>query len=112
MVFHQRITTCAPEMVTSGSTVTVTARYLDAATIAPGEASITRSFAELTAEPAPRLHKGAARVAYVDALTAVRVEDPAAPMLIQAADLAIADALVLLPNDAALVEWMNILEQL
>jgi len=112
MVFHQRISTCAPEMVTAGSTVTVTARYLDAATLAPRAASITRSFAELTAEPAPRLHKGAALVAYVDALTALRVDDAAAPMLVEAADLAIADALVSLPNDAALMEWKNILEQL
>ncbi len=78
----------------------MTARYLDAITLASRSVSVTRSFAEMTAEAAPRLHKGAALVAYVDALSALRIDDPGAAKLLASQ-----------PNDAALTEWQTVLAQ-
>jgi len=49
---------------------------------------------------APRLHKGAALVAYVDALSALRIDDPGAAKLLASQ-----------PNDAALTEWQTVLAQ-
>ena len=111
MVFHQRISTCAPEAVSAESSVTVTARYLDAATLVAKEVSVTRSFGEMLAEKALRLRKGAALVAYVDALTALRIESGDAATQVEAAEQAIADMLVELPNDAALADWKAVLAQ-
>lgn len=49
---------------------------------------------------APRLHKGAALVAHVDALSALRIDDPGAAKLLASQ-----------PNDAALTEWQTVLAQ-
>lgn len=109
MVFHQQLQTCAPELVTPEATMTVTASYLDALTFEPHEVSITRTFDELFKDNSPRLNKGAAMLAYTDALTALRIGDPNAPALVAAAIAAVEDAKLLLPDDPVLGELHTIL---
>ena len=112
MVFYQRMETCAPELVDEQSTLTVTARYLDAVTLAAHEVSVTRTFAELFAEASPRLLKGSALLAYTEALTAVRLKGADRAAKLQAALGAVDAAEVALPGDAALAELRGVLQAL
>ena len=112
MVFHQRMETCAPELLDGDSKLTVTARYLDAVTFAAHEVSVTRTFAELFAEASPRLLKGSAMLAYTEALTAVRLKSADKAAKVQAGLDAVDSALVALPGDASLMEIRGVLETL
>jgi Ca-activated chloride channel family protein len=112
MVLHQRLTTCAPGLVTPDSAVTVTARYLDAATFEPHEVSVTRSFAALLADASPRLLKGDAMLAYTEALTAARLGSDHVAAKVQLAVQAVDTADAALPNDPTLVELRAVLQKL
>jgi len=112
MVFHQRLATCAPELVQDLSKLTVTARYRDAATFKEHEVSVTRTFAELFADASPRLLKGSALLAYTDALTAARLQSADRAAKVQAARDALAAAELALPGDVSLIEIGGVLDEL
>lgn len=112
MIFHQRVETCAPELLTPETPITVTARYVDAATFEPREVSVTRTLGDLAADPSPRLKKGMALLAYTDALTALRLGQGDAPVIVAEALTALDVADAALPNDAALSEIRAVLEAL
>ncbi|KIG17033.1 Von Willebrand factor type A domain protein [Enhygromyxa salina] len=116
MVFLQEVTTCAPELVDADAEFTVTATWEDVSSFESVEVSQTYSFAQLLDTDASRMAKGAAIIAYVDALIAIKnvngdgpqVEDDARV----AANAAIAAAQALLPGDADLEEIAAILQAL
>jgi Ca-activated chloride channel family protein len=112
MVFHQRIGTCAPELVQDDSEITVTAHFQDATTFEAREVSVTTTFAELLAGDAAQLRKGAAVFAYVEALKARRAGavDVDAKIAAALASLDAADAL--LPGDVDLAEIRTVVEAL
>ncbi len=111
MIFHQEIETCAPDLITPETPLTVTARYVDALTFEPREVSVTRTFGDLVQDPSPRLKKGTALLAYTDAMTAIRLGEDATTLVNDAlAALDVADAV--LPGDPALAEIRQVLEAL
>ncbi|MEZ4385223.1 MAG: VWA domain-containing protein [Nannocystaceae bacterium] len=111
MVFHQTIATCAPELVTDDTPITVTARYKDAITFEPKEVVATVTFGELLGVESPMVRKGAAIYAYVDALEAVK--SATEPEAAKAEALArIATAKLLLPTDPDLAEMEAVLAAL
>jgi Ca-activated chloride channel family protein len=110
MVFLQEVVTCAPELVDANAEITVTATWEDVSTFESVEVSQTYNFAQLLDSDASRMAKGAAIIAYVDALIAVKAGNPGAA--IDAANAAIAAAQVLLPGDADLDEIQSILDAL
>lgn len=112
MIFHQRVETCAPELVQGSDSVTVTARYFDAITFAPREVSVTRTFDALIDAASPGLRKGEAMLAYSDALTAARLGGGDLEAKIAAASEAIAAAQELLADDADLAEIAAVLANL
>jgi Ca-activated chloride channel family protein len=71
VVIHQVIESCAGE-VPDETALTVHASWLDAETFAPREASLQATFGELLAQEGGLLGKGAAVVAYAEALRAHR----------------------------------------
>lgn len=114
MVFHQRIETCAPALLDEDAAVTVTVRYVSAATAEAKESAVTVSFNELLQEPDPLLLKGAAVFEYAEALKAYRsdpgsVEGEAA---VSAALAALARAQGAAPADNELIEIRTVLEAL
>jgi Ca-activated chloride channel family protein len=68
MVFLQKIGSCAPELVTDESEISVTVRYKDARTFEEKELTATRSFGQLLAETSPQLEKGLAVFRYAQAV--------------------------------------------
>lgn len=113
MVFHQRIRTCAPEMITAQSAMTVTVHYLDAITFEPREVQHTVPLLQLLGEdPAPLL-KGAAIFAYAESLKAYKHADlEGRPGTMVDALAAIARAEEVLPGDPDLAEIRAVLEAL
>jgi Ca-activated chloride channel family protein len=114
MVFHQQIETCAPEIIDDSSMITVTASWDDPWTFEAKQAEQTWSFAELTAMDQALLLKGAAILAYAEAL---KVYKQAASDAQKTAALAgvfemLAPAQVALPNNEDLLEIAMILAQL
>jgi Ca-activated chloride channel family protein len=114
MVFHQRIATCAPEIITDESEITVTARYKDAVTFEQREVSQTLTFAELLGADPGLLYKGAAVFAYAEALKYVKygeADDPPVVTPAQALE-AVSVAESRLPGDTDLAEIREVLEAL
>ena len=109
MVFHQHIRTCAPELVADDTPITVTARFKHATTFEQQEVSVTTTFAELLAATDPQLLKGAAVMAYTDALKASQAGDAS---LVAPALAAVTAADQVLPGDADLAEIRGVLESL
>ncbi len=113
MVFHQRLATCAPELVTDETPLTVTVRYKNAVTFEPAEISVTKAFAELLEGDKALLLKGAAIFAYAEALQAYKaagVDEAAAALAPAVQALALAEDV--LPGDPDLAEIRQILEAL
>lgn len=108
MVFHQRVATCAPDLVDEFAEVTVAVRYKNAVTFEDGEIEVTATFDELLGLDSPQLLKGAAVFAYAEALKAHKkgIEAPFAPAL-EALD--IADEA--LPDDPDLAEIREVVEE-
>ena len=104
MVFFQHIETCAPELIDADTELSVTARWQDPITFQERELSVTRTFGELLDDNSPQLEKGAAILAYAEAL-----ENKEA--LVHAfAELERAEAA--LPGDEDLAEIRKVLEAL
>lgn len=112
MVFHQRIATCAPELVLDETPITVTARFEDPLTGEESEVQVTATFAELLAGDQAQLRKGAAVFGYAEALKAWKdattPEEQAAIIADALAEVTVAAEL--LPDDADLLEIRNVLE--
>jgi Ca-activated chloride channel family protein len=113
MVFYQQLETCAPELMDDAAEITVTASWQDVQTFESVEVTQTFTVAELLAGDAGRMAKGAAILAYTDALIQIKKGDST---LVQAttdaayAALAVAEAA--LPGDADLIEIHAILDAL
>jgi len=112
MVFHQRIATCAPELVDEQSSITVTASYKDVTTFEQREVTQTRTIGELLEADQAMLRKGAAILAYTEALEAKKqgMADEAA--IVDAALVALTGAETALPGDSDLEEIREVLEAL
>jgi Ca-activated chloride channel homolog len=113
MVFHQRIRTCAPALVTNDATITVTAIWIDAVTFQPRQVQRVITVAELlAADPAP-LWKGAAVLAYAESLKAYKHADAdGRGQTMTGALSALATAEAVLPEDPELAEIRVVLEAL
>lgn len=109
MVFHQRIATCAPELLTDDTEITVAAHYKDAISFAPAEVSATRSMSELLAGDNSQLLKGSAVFGYAEALKAYKKGEQEA---VASALEALAAAEAALPGDPDLAEIREVLEAL
>ncbi|MBC8067901.1 MAG: VWA domain-containing protein, partial [Deltaproteobacteria bacterium] len=70
MVFHQQISTCAPQLVTDDTPITVTARFERVLGGEAEEVVVSTTFGELLAGDATQLRKGAAVFAYAEGLQA------------------------------------------
>ncbi|MBC8070057.1 MAG: VWA domain-containing protein [Deltaproteobacteria bacterium] len=112
MVFHQRISTCAPAVVTDETPIIVTARFQLPLTGAVAEVAVETTFGELLAADDPLLRKGAAVFGYAEALKAwqgASQQDERDALVADAlAELAVAEAA--LPGDAELAEIRSVLE--
>ncbi len=113
MVFHQQIRTCAPELVTDDTEITVAVRYLDAKTFEEREIEQRMTFGELlAADPAPLL-KGAAVFAYAESLKAYKQADlDGRGSIMGDAFHALERAESVLPGDPQLAEIRSVLESL
>jgi Ca-activated chloride channel homolog len=114
MVFHQQIHTCAPELIDDESEITVVATWEDPWTFEKKQVSQTWTFAELIGADQALLLKGAAVLAYADALLIYRDVNSATAKAaaIEAALDAIALAQLALPADKDLAEIRLVLETL
>ncbi len=114
MVFHQRITTCAPDLVADGTAeVKVTVRWKDAKTFVEMSDSVTVTFDELLAAPSGQLLKGAAVFAYAEAAKAAKTGFDFQEKVAEA-QAAVADAQVVSPDDpelAHIAEMLGLLLQ-
>lgn len=110
MVFHQRIATCAPELIDESTALTVTVRFKDAITFEEREVTTELGFTELLAGDQSQLFKGAAIFEYAEALKAYRDEGDMGA--IEAALAQVSAALELLPGDIDLLEIQGVLEAL
>ncbi len=104
MVFLQRVRTCAPELISEDSELSVTVRYKDARTREPHELTRTWSFGELLAQASPQLQKGLAVFTYARLFTGETT--------IEEATLQLELAEGLLPNDDDLAELREVIEAL
>jgi Ca-activated chloride channel family protein len=113
MVFYQQLQTCAPELVDDAAEITVTASWLDVVSFESVEVSRTFTVAELLAVSATGMAKGAAILAYTDALIQIKKGDPTLMQMttnVAYEKLAVAEAA--LPGDADLIEIHAILDAL
>lgn len=115
MVFHQKIGTCAPDLVDDTTTLTVTVRYKDAITFEEREVAVEVAFAELLATVDPRLLEGAAVFEYAEALKQYKKADYVVAdqqaALVPALE-ALARAEEVLPQDPDLAEIRAVLDAL
>jgi Ca-activated chloride channel homolog len=114
MVFHQTVSTCAPDQIGETAEIKVTARYLDARTFEARETSSSLFIGEAVAEAQPQLLKGAAVYEYAEALKLARDEPntPEAAAGLQLALNALAAAEASNPADPDLAEIRGVLEAL
>jgi Ca-activated chloride channel homolog len=112
MVFHQHIATCAPQLVTDDSPITVTARFEHPLTGEVQEVEVVSSFGELLATEDTRLRKGAAVFAYADGLKAWKdaATDGERETIVADILVELARAEAALPGDAELAEIRSVLE--
>ncbi|MCH9684090.1 MAG: hypothetical protein K0V04_21835, partial [Deltaproteobacteria bacterium] len=113
MVFHQRIRTCAPQLLAEQTPITVTARYLDATTFELVEVEHSAALNELLGtDPAPLL-KGSAIFAYAESLKAYKRADfGAKASALEPAKAALDAAEAALPGDPDLAEIREVIEAL
>jgi Ca-activated chloride channel family protein len=103
MVFHQRIRTCAPELVADDTPIGIEVRYKDALTFEQHEVMLDTTFGELLAEDPKLLLEGAAVFEYATALKAMRDQDESA-LALDRANKALQRAQALAPTDPDLLE--------
>ncbi len=114
MVFHQTISTCAPEQLGETSEIKVTARYLDARSFKAKEVSSSLFIGAAVAKPQPQLDKGAAVFQYAESLKLVR-DNPVtaeADAAVKLALIALATAEASNPGDDDLAEIRSVIEAL
>jgi Ca-activated chloride channel family protein len=113
MVFHQHVRTCAPQLVTDDTTITVTVSWTDATSFEAREVQHVASVAELlAADPAPLL-KGAAVLTYAESLKAYKQADADGRVqTMTGAFTALERAESALPQDPELAEIREVLEAL
>jgi Ca-activated chloride channel family protein len=110
MIFHQTISSCAPQLLDDASEFTVTVTYKDAITFGESEISDTLKFSDLLLVAAPQLHKGRALFAYTEAIKAIKKGDGEVEV---AYALSIVDeAETHVPGDPDLAEIRAVLEAL
>jgi Ca-activated chloride channel family protein len=109
MVLHQTVSSACPDPDPS-LPVTVAVTWLDPITFEPREASTTSTLGELLAQDHTLLRKGAAIVAYADALKAAR--DGGQSDALSVARTLWDDAAELAPGDADLAEIDSVLDAL
>ena len=109
MVLYQQLQTCAPELVDEDSEITMIARWEEPGTFQPREVSRTYTMGELLANKNAAMAKGAAIVAYTDALIQFA---KGGPVSLRAAEKALAVAEAWQPGDPELAEIRQILEAL
>jgi Ca-activated chloride channel family protein len=115
MVFHQRIDTCAPDLVEEEATIGITVKYKDGITFEDHEVTSEVLFSELLGGVDPQLLKGAAVFEYAEALKGYKkanhfVEDQEAALAPALAALGRAEDA--LPGDDDLAEIRAILNAL
>jgi Ca-activated chloride channel family protein len=114
MVFHQHVQTCAPELVDDAAEITVKVTWEDPWTFESRELSQSWTWAELAGGDQALLLKGAAVLAYGEALHAYRKEgsDQGKEAALAPAFEALASAQEALPGDADLAEIAQMLAAL
>ena len=113
MVFHQRIRTCAPELLEEDPLITVTVRYRDAATFETREVVHEQRISSLLQQSPAQLLKGAAIFSYAESLKAYKKADGESRALVtEGAFEALARAEAVLEGDADLAEIRAVLEAL
>ncbi|MEE9383766.1 MAG: VWA domain-containing protein [Nannocystaceae bacterium] len=114
MVFYQEFDTCAPDAVGTDTTFTVTARYKDAVTFEDTEVSETFSFGQLLGTDPHLWPKGAAVLAYAQALRGYKkaLGDDDKQAALAPAITATEKALVWLADDIDLLEIREVLTAL
>lgn len=110
MVFHQTLSTCAPQLIDADAELSVTVRYRDAATFEQREVIATRKLQEQVDAASPVLLKGAAVFAYATALKDWKAGVVAHAEALAPAFVALAAAEAALPGDADLAEIRGVLE--
>lgn len=113
IVFYQHVETCAPELVTADTPLSVKLTWLDVWTFEPREVTQQWTFGELFGSDPGLMLKGAAVLAYADALIAYKdaVGGTALDSL-QPAIEAVALAQAALPDDADLANIASVLANL
>lgn len=114
MVFHQQIMTCAPELITDSSPITVTATWDDPWSFEAKEIQQTWTFGELAAMDQTMLLKGAAVLAYAESLKIYKQADTdeQKSAALASAFAALTPAQMALPADEDLLEIAMILAAL
>lgn len=112
MVFYQTLETCAPELVTDDTTLTVTATWLDPLTYLEGSDSVTYALSELATDTR-LLEKGVAVYTYAESLKECqRVSASECPTSLVPARTALERAELSNPGDADLAELRAVIEAL
>lgn len=113
LVYHERISTCAPELAVTDASVKLIVTYLRADTFEYDKFAVTTTLGELLAGDHRLLHKGAGIVRYAEALRLWNMDPSASEVFGPAAKSAwdrLALASKLAPNDTSLVEIQTVLE--
>ncbi len=108
VVLHQTLHTCAPELVTADTEITIRLDWRDADTFEAKQTSVTARFGDLLEEQSLRLAKGQAVFQYVAALKVSRDGGNVAAAKLSAL-AAIGAALAMNPSDAELDEMIGVL---
>jgi Ca-activated chloride channel family protein len=114
IVFYQQVETCAPELVTADTPVGVKLTWLDVWTFEPQELSQEWTFGELFGSDPGLMRKGAAVLAYADALIAYKdaLDGEAQTAALQPAIDAVTLAQAALPDDVDLQRIASVLANL
>lgn len=113
LVYHERISTCAPELAVPDAEVTLAVTYLQGETFEVDTFAVSTTLGELLQGDHRHLHKGAGIVRYAEALRLWNMDPSASdvfgPVAKSASDR-IALASKLAPNDTSLIEIQTVLE--
>ncbi|MFV8751469.1 vWA domain-containing protein [Nannocystaceae bacterium ST9] len=114
IVFHQQIETCAPQLITDETPISVKLTWEDVWTFEPQELTASWTFAELFGAEPSLLLEGAAVLAYAEGLEAYKsaTDDSQKSAALAPAIAAVEAAQVALPEDPDLAEIASILAAL
>ena len=113
LVYHERLSTCAPDLAVPDAAVTLTVTYRRGDTFEYDSFAVSTTIGELLQGDHRLLHKGAGIVRYAEALRLWNMDPSASdvfgPVAKSASDR-IAMASKLAPNDVSLIEIQTVLE--